>query len=184
MPLTNIDTPRLILQHLSAWNTEDLLEYHSDPRVIRYIPWIRRTRTDVEQALAHYENSRDKLQHEGDFIVLGWALKTTGKIIGQSNVSLISKDNKTADIGWVTNRAFWRKGFALEATSCLLTTVFKQSDLHRLVANIDVRNPESAALAIKLGMRKEGEFKQSVYSKGEWCDMWQYAILRDEVAIL
>lgn len=181
MPVISIDTPRLVMRRLTVWDTEDLLQYHSDPQVIKYIPWTQRSRTDVERALTHYETASDQFEKEGDFLVLGWALKTTGKVVGQSNVSLVSKANRTADIGWVTNRQFWRQGLALEASSYLLKKLFKHTNLHRVVANIDVRNPESAALAVKLGMRREAEFRQAVFTKGEWCDMWQYAILRDEV---
>ena len=47
------------------------------------------------------------------------------------------------------------------------------------MVNIDTRNPESARLAEKLGMRLEGEFKQAAYTKGEWCDMWIYALLEN-----
>lgn len=180
MPAISIDTPRLVMRRLTIWDTEDLLEYHSDPQVIKYIPWTQRSRTDVEQALTHYETASDQFEKEGDFWVLGWALKTTGKVVGQSNASLISKANRTADIGWVTNRQFWRQGLALEASSYLLKKLFQHTNLHRVVANIDARNPESAALAVKLGMRREAQFRQSVFTKGEWCDMWQYAILRDD----
>ena len=50
------------------------------------------------------------------------------------------------------------------------------------MANIDTQNPESAHLAEKLGMRKEGEFRKAAFTKGEWRDMWLYAILREEFA--
>jgi aminoglycoside 6'-N-acetyltransferase len=43
-----------------------------------------------------------------------------------------------------------------------------------------MRVPESAYLAEKLGMRREGSFIEGEFFKGEWCDMWLYAILKGE----
>jgi aminoglycoside 6'-N-acetyltransferase len=35
-------------------------------------------------------------------------------------------------------------------------------------------------LAEKLGMRREATFLDGEFFKGEWCDMWLYAILKRE----
>ena len=32
-------------------------------------------------------------------------------------------------------------------------------------------------------MRLEGEFIKSTYTKGEWCDMWLYEMLREDFDI-
>lgn len=175
-----LETERLILRPIRATDQSDLLEYHGDERVVRYIPWSVRSIDEVEHAISSYERSKASLENEGDVIVLGWQLRSTGKVIGQSNASLISLINQTADIGWVTHREFWRHGYAYEATAAFMAHILRQPTVHRIVANIDVRNPESAHLAEKLGMRLEGEFKQSTYTKGEWCDMWLYALLADD----
>jgi aminoglycoside 6'-N-acetyltransferase len=57
---------------------------------------------------------------------------------------------------------------------------FEKFGLHRMIANIDTRAKGSALLAEKLGMRREAEFKQAEFFKGDWCDMWLYAILDAE----
>jgi RimJ/RimL family protein N-acetyltransferase len=176
-----LDTERLRLRPITSKDTGDLLLYHSDPAVVRYIPWIVRSSAEVETAIANYATLPMALNHEGDSIVLGWELKSSGKVIGQSNASLVSLVNQTADVGWVTSRGFWRQGYAYEASAAFIDFVFSQAVVRRIVANIDTRNPESARLAEKLKMRLEGEFRQSIFTKGEWCDMWQYAALREEI---
>jgi aminoglycoside 6'-N-acetyltransferase len=45
---------------------------------------------------------------------------------------------------------------------------------------MDTRVPASAAVAKKLGMRKEAEQREVEFFKGEWCDMWIYAILKSD----
>ena len=176
-----LDTERLRLRPITSKDTGDLLLYHSDPAVVRYIPWTVRSSAEVETAIANYATLPMALNHEGDSIVLGWELKSSGKVIGQSNASLVSLVNQTADVGWVTSRGFWRQGYAYEASAAFIDFVFSQAVVRRIVANIDTRNPESARLAEKLKMRLEGEFRQSIFTKGEWCDMWQYAVLREEI---
>lgn len=176
-----LDTERLRLRPITSEDFQDLSEYHSDPDVVRYIPWTVRSSAEVETAIANYETLPMALSHEGDSIVLGWELKRSGKVIGQSNASLVSLVNQTADIGWVTSRSFWRHGYAYEASAAFMEFIFSHPLVHRIIANIDIRNPESARLAEKLKMRLEGEFRQSILTKGEWCDMWQYAVLRGEI---
>lgn len=192
------ETERLILRLLKESDVDDLLEYQSHPEIVRYIPWPERTREQVIEALEKTINTgKSALKDQGDYLVLAWELKdltnnpkfantvaTSGyrprKIIGQSNMSLRSTNDQLSDIGWVTHQDFQRQGFAYEATHGLMKYAFTNFALHRIVADIDTRNPESAALAEKLGMRREGEFKDSELFKGAWCSMWLYAILNAE----
>jgi aminoglycoside 6'-N-acetyltransferase len=162
-------------------DVNDLLEYQSNPEIVRYIPWPPRTMEQVKEAAEKtVTTAKFDLVEDSDYIVLVWELKDTGQVIGQSNMGLISKENKCSNIGWVTHQDFQRQGYAFEATKALLKFAFQNFDLHRVIADIDTRVTKSAALAEKLGMRREAEFKDGEFFKGEWCDMWLYAILKSE----
>jgi aminoglycoside 6'-N-acetyltransferase len=176
-----IETERLILRPLRMSDVDDLYEYQSDPEIVRYIPWPERSREQVIEALEKALNTgKSELKEENDFILLAWELKSSGKVIGQSNSGLRSTNDQLADIGWVTHPDYQRQGFAYEATYALMKYIFDCFPIHRIIADIDTRNPESAKLAEKLGMRREGEFINSEFFKGEWCSMWLYAILKSE----
>ena len=177
-----LETERLILRPLRLADEDDLLEYQSHPEVVRYIPWPERTRSQVREALEKAEaNQAEALAEENDTILLAWQLKTTGKVIGQSNLTLRSKIDQMAEIGYVTHQYFQHQGFAYEATSALMKHVFSSYAIHRIIANIDTRAVHSGALARKLGMRLEGTFIESEFFKGEWVNMWLYAILATEI---
>lgn len=177
-----IETDRLTLRPLRLTDINDLFEYQSNMEIVRYIPWPVRTMEQVESAVMKVlSDCTNHLQDEGDSLVLGWDYH--GKIIGQSNMTLISSPDKCADIGWVTHQDFHRSGFAFEATKALMTYAFKNFDINRIVANIDTRAVGSSLLAEKLGMRREGEFRKAKYFKGEWTDMWLYAILKNEFSL-
>lgn len=187
-----IETERLILRPLAMGDVDDLHEYQSHPEIVRYIPWPERTREQVIEALEKFfASGKSELKENGDFILLAWELKEDsraadlpgyrpGKVIGQSNLGFKSLDDQCADIGWVTHQDYQRRGYAFEATHALIKYGFENFPLHRIIADIDTRNPESAAMAEKLGMRREGEFIESEFFKGDWCSMWLYAILKSE----
>lgn len=179
-----IETERLILRPLQLTDENDLLEYQSHPDIVRYIPWPERTREQVREALEKYAPlHKDLIVENGDFLLLAWELKdgvNKGKVIGQSNLSIERKVDQCSEFGYVTHQDFQRQGFAYEASKALLEYAFKNFAIHRIVAMIDTRNPESAKLAEKLGMRLEGTFRESEFFKGDWCDMWEYAILKSE----
>ena len=194
-----IETERLILRPMRITDVDDLLEYQSDPEIVKYIPWPPRTREQViEAAEKTIATGKFDIQDDNDYIVLVWELKDgnlaqpnysegghllkkmPGKVIGQSNMGMRSKRDSCADIGWVTHPAFQRRGYAFEATRALMQYAFESFSLNRIMADIDTRNPESAAMAEKLGMRREGEFIDSEFFKGDWCSMWLYAILKRE----
>ena len=114
------------------------------------------------------------------FIILVWGMDDSGKVLGQSNLRIETTLHKRAEIGLVTHQDVQRQGLAFEASRAMIDYAFENFDLRRIVANIDTRQPKSAKLAEKLGMRLEGTFKDGEFFKGEWCDMWLYAILKGE----
>ena len=176
-----ITTSRLILRPLLEGDENDLFEYQSNRDIVKYIPWPERTLDEVKAALNNaLANGKETLKVEKDFIVLAWELKDSGKVVGQSSLSLESSLDERAEIGWVTHQDFQRLGLAYEASRALIDYAFENMDLHRIIANIDTRGPGSAMLAERLGMRLEGTFKDGEFFKGEWCDMWLYAILKGE----
>lgn len=182
-----IETDRLILRPMRMDDVEDLLEYQSHPDIVRYIPWPERTREQVVEAAEKLlATGKYVIKEEGDYLVLVWEIKEgvfKGKVIGQSNMGMESLRDNCADIGWVTHQDFQRQGYAFEATHALMDYAFKNFSIRRLIANIDTRNPESAAMATKLGMRREGEFIDAEMFKGSLCSMWLYAILESEFAL-
>ena len=65
-------------------DVDDLLEYQSNPEIVRYIPWPPRTMEQVKEAAAKtIATGKFDLVEENDYIVLVWALKSTGQVIGR-----------------------------------------------------------------------------------------------------
>jgi RimJ/RimL family protein N-acetyltransferase len=159
----------------------DLLECQSNADIVRYIPWPESTEETVKKHIVRtLAESVIAPKEDGEDLVLVWQAKATGKVIGQSNLNIESKEHNCAEIGWVTHQDFHRQGYAREASEAVLKYAFDVLQIHRVKAVMDTRTPASAAVAESLGMRKEAEFKEVEFFKGDWCDMWNYAILRSE----
>jgi RimJ/RimL family protein N-acetyltransferase len=138
-----------------------------------------RSRAQVREALEKAVVSRE-FEKTNDFILLAWRLKNSGKVIGQSNISIYAAEHGTGEIGWVVHPEYQGQGYAKEATSTLINFAFTQLKLRRLIAYMDQRNIASAHLAESLGMRREAAFIKDELFKGEWCNSYQYAILNEE----
>lgn len=182
-----IETERLILRPLNLSDEDDLFEYQSNPEIVKYIPWPEggRTKEQVKESLEKAtEFHKNEIINDGDFLLLAWEIKNgpnKGKVIGQSNMSIEKSKHQHAVFGYVTHQDFQKQGYAFEASHALLNYAFtKLNNIHRVVAVIDTRNPYSAKLATKLGMRLEGTFIDSEFFKGDWCSLWNYAILKKE----
>ncbi|CCN80472.1 putative Acyl-CoA N-acyltransferase (fragment) (fragment) [Vibrio nigripulchritudo SFn27] len=75
-----------------------------------------------------------------------------------------------------------KKGYAFEAAKALMEHGFAKMNIQRIVATCQPENTASYQLMEKLGMRREGHFKQCIQrSNGEWCDEYFYAILKTEM---
>jgi len=174
-----LETARLTLRPLEIGDVDDLLEYQSDFQTVAYIPWPQRTREQVRDALV-VSIAATEFEKNDDYKLFGWSLKSSGKIIGQSNISIDSKLHSRAEIGWVINPAFKGHGYALEATRAVIGAAFKELGFRRVTAYIDQRNLASIKLARSLGMRLEGSFLEDEYFKQEWTSAHLFAILASE----
>nr|WP_276614167.1 GNAT family protein [Paenibacillus favisporus] len=72
-------------------------------------------------------------------------------------------------------------GFAYEATMLLLEFAFEKLEAHKVVGMCNCNNLQSAKLMEKLGMRREGTFREELMWNNQWHDQYFYSILAREV---
>ena len=88
---------------------------------------------------------------------------------------------RTYEIGWIVHPAYQRRGYASEAALALLRYGFEEMDLHRIIATCQPENPASYRVMEKIGMRREGHFRQCIDRGNDtWWDEYFYALLADE----
>jgi len=72
------------------------------------------------------------------------------------------------------------KGYGSEAVTVFVDYIFLSRDLVRIQARTDVRNIGSQKILEKVGFKREGIVRKSMFIHGEWRDTQLYSILREE----
>ncbi|MEN9603766.1 MAG: hypothetical protein RLZZ06_1033 [Actinomycetota bacterium] len=174
-----LETERLFLRFLESGDVDDLLEYHSHEESIRYIPWDVRDRDFVVDWLTRAA-TYNGIEEGQPGLLLAMVDKASGKVIGQINSEMTDRENRTVDIGYVSSPNFRGRGFVHEALEAIITHLFTVEKVHRIIADIDIRNSASIKVVERLGFRREATFIENDYFKGEWCSMHLYALLSRE----
>jgi len=181
-PAYPVATARLLLRPIDPVGDVDALHaYQSLPEICRYVPYEPRTRDEVAARLADPMKVRSTLTGPGQAINLALEIKETGLVAG--DVMIFWSDETNAEIGYVIHPDCQGRGIATEAAAALLRLAFDPDHglaVHRVVARIDQRNPASAAVLTKIGMRQEAVLVENEWFKGEWSTEVNFAILDRE----
>ena len=85
------------------------------------------------------------------------------------------RDFEAKEIGYIVNRDYQRKGYALEAINAVIDMAFSEG-IHRVFAECDPRNECSWRLLEKAGLVRETHFRKNVffhrdeYGQPKWND--------------
>ena len=146
-----IETERIIIRNFKQKDAEGLLEYLSHPRVNCFAGDRLCSR---EAAWAYMQYSpKDMLRY-------AVSLKKDDFIIG--DVFALRENEDTYNVGWHFNKRFEGKGFACEAAAGLLDYLFREAGARRIYGFVEDDNIRSKRLCERLGMRREGCFKEFV----------------------
>lgn len=173
-PALPLLTERLVLRGHESRDLDDLLVFHTDAEVVRYIPWPVRTRAEVETALA------TKLRQHvvvvpGKALVL--AIEFEGTVIGEILLKHVDGEPEVrAELGYVLNPRYQGNGFATEAARTMLGLAFGELGVHRVTAILDERNTASARLLERVGMTLSRSYEADF--KGELVTELEYEISR------
>ena len=178
---TVIETARLYLRHFRNGDEYDLFEYLSEPEVNCF---LQMKTDDMAQAQKAVEE-RIGNKNEEFFAV---CLKETGKVIGEVFYCRDKQEDDTVSPCWMFNKKYQGNGYAYEAASALLDYLFGNLSVRRIYAYTEDYNFSCQRLCEKLGMRREGLFKEFVSfinnpdGSPKYENTIQYAILRKEWA--
>lgn len=173
-----IETPRLSLRRFRAADADSFAAYRADPEVARYQGWDSCTR---DNAVAFIEAQLARPPFEpGRWTQVAVELTRDRAHIGDCALRMESAAARQAELGFTFAIGYQGRGFATEAVSHLLTYAFERLGLHRVFAVADARNLRAISLLDRVGMRREGEFRDAEWFKGEWTSTVLYALLEGE----
>src|SRR5262245_14103170 len=170
-------TPRLVLREFTADDFAAVHAYGSDLQVTRWTVFGPNTEADTRGFLQETEASRSERSRRAFGLAI--TLRGGGELIGGCGLRRTDVADE-AFIGYVLRQDGWGRGYATETARALLGFGFETLGLHRIFAECHPANQASARVLEKLGMRREGYFREAKLVKGQWWDVLHYAMLAAE----
>lgn len=178
MELLHIETKRFTIRHLTLSDLADFHIYRSNPEVTKYQGFDVMTIDQAESFIK--ENTTKRFGKAGEWVQYAIENKETGKLIGDCAIKLDQYDTRIAEIGITISHLEQKKGFAKETLIGILSFLFDQKEIHRVVEIVDAENIASINLLKSIGFRQEGHFIENIFFKGKWGSEYQYAMLKRE----
>ncbi|GAB1422315.1 GNAT family protein [Anaerolineales bacterium] len=172
-------TNRLLLRQARIEDREALLTYCLDPRVrqyeaeslneaqvIQYLDWTVQTQ---------YHQPRDFY-----YFTVVYQKDGVDTVVGSVHISIRSRENSQAELGFLFGVSYWNKGYASEAVQRLLTFCFKELRIHRLYSEVISDDLASIFVLEQLSFRREAVMRHNRFFRNRWWDSYLYALLGHE----
>ena len=174
-----LDTERLHLRRLAESDAPDLLEFFSDPQVMRYYDCEA---LNDAQAMLQFVRRFEGWFEAGTGFRWGITLKGSPQVIGTCGLFFWHKPFRIATLGYELARPHHRQGIMGEALRAVLGFGFGALELNRITATVHTENAASIASLERLGFRREGLLRQAQFVNGGFDDLFAYALLRQQWA--
>lgn len=163
-----IETPRLILRHLTLEDTEALAAIYADPIVMKFFRSVRSkevTKQKIDKMIKSYKKDGFGL----------WATiyKPDNQFIGRCGlIPQIINQCSELEIAYLLAREYWGRGLATEAARAIRDYGFEKIGCNRLISLINPDNIASQKVALKTGLT----YEKDIQMEGE--NLRVYAIHR------
>lgn len=170
-----LETDRLLLKEINLGDAYSLFKLRSNPEIMKYLD---KPLPQTLNEIISFINIISQKRESGEGITWGISLKNNKLIkIGNIGFHHITKEHYRAEIGYMIETKFQRKGIMYEAMNCVLNYGFKNLGFHSIEANINPNNMASKNLLLKSGFSREAYFKENYYYNGKFLDSETFSII-------
>ncbi len=179
-----IETKRLLLREFVADDWRPSFEYHGDARyweLYERQDWDETKERERVAMFIDWQRPKPRLRFQ-----LAVMLRAEGRLIGNCGLrvrrSMVQGTDGVweGDIGYELDPRYWGQGYATEAAAAIVRLGFEDLRLHRIWSFCIADNERSWRLMERLGMRREGHFRENEWMQGRWWDTLVYAFLEEE----
>ncbi|HXB69211.1 MAG TPA: GNAT family protein [Candidatus Acidoferrales bacterium] len=143
----------------------------------RWLPWVDFTRSpeDIRQFIV----TRVRGQYEANQGPQA-GIWIEGEFAGSVGCHPINWQNRNCSFGyWIAER-HQGKGIVTRCCGALLTYLFEDLRLHRVVIECGTGNAKSCAIPQRLGFSREGISRHGEWVNDQWIDLVVWSMLEDE----
>lgn len=176
-PFPELSTERLFLRQLKLSDAPSVYFLRSDKDVLKYLS--KEPVSCISEAEDFISGVNGNIETNSSVM---WAItlhEDTEKVIGTICYWRLEKEHYRAEIGYVLDPAFWRKGIMKEAILKILDYGFSILGLHSVEARLNPNNIASASVLESTGFVKEAHFKEDFFFQGNFEDTAVYSRLNN-----
>lgn len=168
-----LETERLYLRKIDKSDVKEIFYLRSDKEMMQYIPRpLCETEEDALKLIRLIQFGYKK----GSSINWGITLKPNNTLIGTVGYVRMHLEHNRAEIGYMLDKRYHRKGIMREAVAKVIEYGFEQMKLHTIEAVIDPGNVASEVLLRNFGFEKEAHFKENFLYEGQYLDSVHYTL--------
>ncbi len=172
-----LHTDRLLLRKYRLSDAEQMFEnYANDDRVTKYLSWEAYSKPSdiipfLEMSIKDYEKT----------YTYHWAIEYESKMIGSISVMSVDDLRNNCEVGYCIGYDFWNKGITSEALTAVISFLFSEVGMHRIMAKHDIENIASGEVMKKCKMSCEGRLKEYyLRHDGTYSDALVYGIVNED----
>ncbi len=173
-PAAELNVMRTRMIELRDFLTEDeelLVSYLNEESVTKYLS-ARLPQPYTKEAAAWWVSTGSKIGIVKAITKNGLLVGSISAIIGEF------ERQKSAEIGYWLAKPFWGKGYASEALTEFLKTIFASTEIVRLFAPVFEGNVPSAKVLEKCGFKLEAVLEKAIYKNGIFYNEHHYVKIR------
>lgn len=176
-PFPVLTTERLILKRIVASDVSDLFIIRSNKETMRFIP--RPVAKTVDDAKAVIDLI-DAGIISNERINWGMYPKDSNKLIGIVGYPNIDTSNARAEVGYVLNSEFHKKGLMKEALEAVINYGFESLKFNCIEAIVNPENISSVRVMEKANFVKEGLLRDFTFHNEKYSDALIFSKLKRE----
>lgn len=160
----SLRTERLLLRPHRAADVDDLLVFHSDPEIVRFVPWEVLDRDGVVN-FVEKRMGLVRADDDGEWVVYAIEVRdgdAAGTVVGEVLLKREDAARGIAELGYAVAAHVQGRGIASEAVAAMLElgrTAFGVREVHAIV---DERNAASIRLLERFGFVLDGAYPDEV----------------------
>ena len=155
LPVTILTTHHLVIRELTPLDIYELHKIYQKPGACTYIEPMN---PDVNEEVLKHISYMDKVYNFYGYGLWGVFLKDSDKLIGRCGIqNKIIDDEIIVELGYLIDPDYQQQGYAFEATSNIINSLYDRYGIDTVHAIIDKENLPSINLALKLSMETEKE---------------------------